>query len=108
MSHYQTVDALLSAIQREMEAQSIWEAVAPSDAALSSTEPFCVDTLAFTEWIQWLLLPKLRLMIKQDMALPQNSNIHVMAEEALKLTHANSATLLDLIKQLDQALTVHH
>ncbi|MCO4758205.1 MAG: YqcC family protein [Oceanospirillaceae bacterium] len=102
------VSALLSSIQSEMQSQQLWAAQSPSAEALSSQQPFCVDTLMFTEWVQWLMLPRLQMMIDQRTSLPQNSNMHAMAEEAFKRIEADTNQLLELIKALDEALNVRH
>lgn len=102
------VNALLSSIQVEMQSQQLWAAQSPSAEALSSQQPFCVDTLMFTEWVQWLMLPRLQMMIDQHASLPQNSNMHSMAEEAFKRIKADTDQLLELIKALDDALNVRH
>ncbi|MBE9397405.1 YqcC family protein [Pontibacterium sp. N1Y112] len=102
------VGALLSSIQSEMQSQQLWAETSPSAEALSSQQPFCVDTLMFTEWVQWLMLPRLQTMIEQNISLPQNSNMHAMAEEAFKRIEAKTDQLLELIKALDDALNVRH
>ncbi|GAA0690102.1 YqcC family protein [Marinobacterium maritimum] len=108
MSRVQHVSLLLIEIRAEMENIGLWKEDAPAAEALASVQPFCVDTLAFNEWIQWLLLPRLEMMIKQQLPLPQNSEIHPMAEEVFKQLEEDTDRLLDLIGQLDQALRVHH
>lgn len=102
------VSALLIAIREEMEMQKLWAEQSPSADALASTQPFCVDTLMFSEWIQWLMIPRLQMMITQQMPLPQNSNMHAMAEEAFKTLNADTTQLESLIQQLDKALNVRH
>ena len=102
------VSALLSSIQVEMQSQQLWAAQSPSAEALGSEQTFWVDTLVFTEWVQWLMLPRLQMMIEQDASLPQNSNMHAMAEEAFKRIDADTKQLLELIEALDDALNVRH
>jgi len=102
------VSTLLIAIREEMEAKQLWGEQSPSAEALASTQPFCVDTLTFSEWIQWLMIPRLQMMITQQMPLPQNSNIHAMAEEVFKTLATDTALLEELIRQLDDALNVRH
>ncbi|RFQ09873.1 pseudouridine synthase, partial [Pseudomonas sp. ATCC 13867] len=51
-------------IEREMRAIGLWGEERPSQEALSSQEPFCVDTLALEEWLQWIFLPRMKLIIE--------------------------------------------
>lgn len=108
MSRQQTVRQLLAEIRHEMQAIGLWQQQPPAPEALASTQPFCVDTLDFSEWLQWLLLPRLEEMIARDLPLPQNSDIQPMAEEVFKQLEADTEQLLALIGRLDQALRVHH
>lgn len=102
------VSALLLKIRTEMEELKLWQSSPPPTEALASTQPFCVDTLQFTEWLQWLLIPRLQEMIRQEIPLPQSSQIHPMAEEVFKQMEQDTGRLLELIGQLDQALCRLH
>lgn len=47
--------ALLSELEDELRQLGWWEQQAPSAQALQSQQPFCVDTLEFSQWLQWIL-----------------------------------------------------
>jgi len=72
-------DQLLQ-IERELRLLGWWSAQSPSVEALASQEPFCVDTLSFAQWLQWIFLPRMKLIIESDGALPVRSGIRPMAE----------------------------
>lgn len=108
MNRPEQVSLLLVEIRCEMETIGLWQPEPPAPEALASTQPFCVDTLDFTEWVQWLLLPRLEMMIQEQLPLPQNSEIHPMAEEVFKNLEQDTERLLDLIRQLDQTLRLVH
>ncbi len=67
-------------IERELRAQGWWDEVPPSEQALSSVEPFSVDTLDFEQWLQWIFLPKMKVILEEDLPLPSASGILAMAE----------------------------
>ncbi|MCF7201817.1 YqcC family protein [Pseudomonas oligotrophica] len=69
-------------IERELRMAGLWSDSAPSAQALASCEPFCVDTLAFEQWLQWVLLPRMKAILEGDRPLPQVSGISPMAEVA--------------------------
>lgn len=108
MSRHEQVSALLIDIRNEMQVTGLWQQQPPAPEALASPQPFCVDTLDFNEWVQWLLLPRLEQMIDRQLPLPQNSEIRPMAEEVFKQMDENTDHLLELISQLDNLLRVHH
>jgi uncharacterized protein YqcC (DUF446 family) len=92
----------LSAITKEMQHLGLWHDASPSQEKLASKLPFCVDTLTFCEWLQWIMFPKLFVIIETKANLPSKSNMSVMAQEALKREDANTEQLLKLITQLDK------
>jgi uncharacterized protein YqcC (DUF446 family) len=67
-------------IERELRRQGWWQAEPPSAEALASVEPFSVDTLDFDQWLQWVFLPRMKMIIEQDLPLPNASGILAMAE----------------------------
>jgi uncharacterized protein YqcC (DUF446 family) len=105
MQRTEQVSVLLLKIRTEMEALELWQSSPPSAQALASTQPFCIDTLHFTEWLQWLLIPRLQEMIRQELPLPQSSQIQPMAEEVFKQMQADTDALLALINRLDETLS---
>ncbi len=100
-----TLAQQLSAIESELRRLGLWRENAPSDAALSSTVPFCIDTLSLAQWLQWILIPRIREVLRRGQPLPGNSNIHAIAEESFKEFGQESARLLMLIATLDQTLS---
>ncbi len=76
---YALADQLLL-IERELRALGWWSESRPAPEALASPEPFCVDTLALEQWLQWIFLPRMKLILESDSALPQASGILAMAE----------------------------
>ncbi len=107
-SKTQSVTLLLEQIEAEMLRVNLWSDQKPSTEALNSSQPFCVDTLAFSEWLQWLLLPRLSRMIETSIPLPTECAIHEYATEAFGDINTDILQLLQLIKNLDQTLTTEH
>ena len=86
-------------IERELRVQGWWQEEAPSAEALASPEPFCVDTLAFEQWLQWILLPRMKAIVEADHPLPQASGICAMAE--LVYREARVVSLLEALRAFD-------
>lgn len=108
MSQHQQLAGLLREIEAEMRNLELWQSVPPSDAALASPEPFCIDTLSFCEWVQWIMVPRFGLMIEQRLPLPTASDIATMAEEAFKDIDGDTDQLLALIAEIDRTLRALH
>jgi len=108
MGPHAELSQLLLKIEAEMRAWSLWAATPPADSALQSLQPFCIDTLDFWQWVQWIMVPRFRQMIEQRQPLPQGSNIAPMAEEALCGSNVKSNKLAEYFNALDLLLTLRH
>lgn len=65
-------------IERELRALGWWEQEPPNAEALASQEPFCVDSLRFEQWLQWILLPRMKQLLEDGATLPTASGIQEM------------------------------
>lgn len=101
MSQAQSVQQLLDGINEEMIRLDLWQSTLPSKEALDSEEPFCCDTLTFCQWLEFVLLPKMTMLIDSNLPLPTHFEILPMAQESWKNESIDSAQLLVLIEQLD-------
>lgn len=94
-------DALLE-LERELRALDLWSMQPPSIAALSSREPFCVDTLSFELWLQWVFIPRMVQIIESDGVVPPGCHIQPMGEEAFAPLGRRGHGLLVIIGRIDQ------
>ena len=83
-----------------------WDNKQPPVAALSSPEPFCLDTLNLEQWLQWVLLPRMKYILETQKPLPQRSAISEYAEECFVKNDPHMAKLLALIKRFDELITI--
>ncbi|MFZ6050213.1 YqcC family protein [Pseudomonas sp. CR3202] len=91
-------------IERELRGLGWWAEVAPSADALASQTPFCVDTLAFEEWLQWIFLPRMKIILENDLELPHASGIRAMAEEVYRDRAAEVGGLLEALGAFDRLI----
>ena len=104
MTIYLQAQQLLAAIEVELKNAALWNEIPPSVEALASTTPFCIDTMAFADWLQFVFLVKMSKLVAMQMPLPENMAIQPMAEEAFKPLTADTRKLLSLILSFDQLL----
>lgn len=98
---YKKVAVLVFELEAELRRQGLWSEQRPSDEALSSTQPFAVDTLTFTEWLQFIFVPKMEYLLNHSFPLPKGCHIKPMAEEALKDIEVDVQKLLEIIEHID-------
>lgn len=90
-----------------MRLAELWEAHPPSPERLMSDIPFCHDTLAFSQWLQWIFIPRLRAILEGSHSLPQACAIAPIAEDALALISSDTSTLLLHLQRIDYLITSH-
>lgn len=92
-------------IERELRVLGWWAAEPPSAEALASQEPFCVDSLTFEQWLQWIFLPRMKQLLEAGAELPSVSGIQAMAEMVYREQPGVARRLLELLGEFDGLLT---
>lgn len=99
------VAEILMDVEKELRDLQLWEFELPSEEALASTQPFAIDTLTFPQWLQFIFIPRLYIMVEQCMPLPNVSGVKPMAEEYFQVLNSNSATLILHLERMDNLLS---
>ncbi|MDH5229357.1 MAG: YqcC family protein [Gammaproteobacteria bacterium] len=103
MDKYFELANIVDDIEDELRCLQLWQNDRPDTLALQSTKPFCSDTLQFEQWLQWVFIPRLRLLIDNELDLPNQSQIHEYARSCLEQTPAHER-FLQLLMELDQLI----
>lgn len=108
MSEHQKIndvaDGLLR-IERELRRLGAWSEDPPGKEALGSTQPFAVDALTFTEWLQFIFLTRMKELIEHGQPLPAVSGMAPMAEEYFRGRPESGAELVHELELMDQLLS---
>jgi len=88
-------------LEAQMRQLKVWEAEPPSQQALASTQPFAVDTLSFNQWLQFVFIAKMEILLQQGLPLPESCELLPMAEEAFQPLGADALPLLHTIDNID-------
>lgn len=91
-------------IEQALRIHGLWGSASPSARALASVEPFCVDTLRFEEWLQWVFLPRMKAIVEHDQPLPRVSGIGAMAEMVYAERIEGLADLLSALQRFDSLI----
>jgi uncharacterized protein YqcC (DUF446 family) len=103
--HAAELAALLRELEAALHAASLWESVPPAPAALESVEPFCVDTLALPQWLQWIFLPRMRALLDARAALPPKCGVAAMAEMFfIAREDAAALRIVAVLRDIDRAV----
>ena len=95
----------LNAIEDALKAQAWWQETPPTAQDLASTLPFGVDTLSLAQWLQFILLARLRAMLAAGVALPSEISVYPMAQQSFAGLEQDTRHLTEAIAQLDEALS---
>lgn len=99
------ITEVLLELEAALKAADLWEATEPCAAALASQEPFCIDTLNFGQWLQFVFIVRISLMIRQGAPLPQKSDIAAMAEEYFSGSPHQAQALIPILRKFDQLIS---
>ncbi|KPZ57984.1 MULTISPECIES: YqcC family protein [unclassified Pseudoalteromonas] len=104
---YQQTQAYLNQLSTLLKKHKLWQ-ITPIEAnRLQSQVPFCHDTMAFEQWLQFVFIEKMQQLITLNQPLPQNFAIAPMAEMAL-VGKTGSGEIIALLSELDAFLGNPH
>ncbi len=98
-------DVLLE-VEATLRISGKWDEDSPDSNALASKQPFCVDTLEFEQWLQWIFLPRMKTTLEETKPHPTTSGIFVYAHECLHKNDPSTGSLLKLIKTFDELIKI--
>ena len=104
MSNHIQIASLLIDIEAELRRLQQWQHESPTPEALASTEPFCVDTLTFVQWLQFIFLPRMHALAATQQLPPGRCEIKPLAEVYFRDVGLDVARLLTAIGALDNAV----
>ncbi|MDX1757460.1 MAG: YqcC family protein [Marinobacter sp.] len=100
----QVTDSLLQ-IELELRRLDAWSATPPAPEALQSNQPFAVDTLEFTEWLQFIFIRRMKTLVEKGAPLPSVSGMAPMAEEHFRGRDESGQRLIRELEVMDQLLS---
>ncbi|MCU4676960.1 YqcC family protein [Catenovulum sp. 2E275] len=101
MTQNQHLDMLLTELEQALKQVNLWQQTRPSAQALASTQPFCIDTLSFEQWLQFIFIEKMRILLQTKQALPTTLALLPLAEEVYKNSQFDKQILLNVIVKID-------
>jgi len=103
--HFENTADLLEELSKALQRLNLWQEQRPSILEVSSSAPFCCDTLTFEQWLQFVFIERISLMINQGQSLPTKIALTPMAEVSFKHLSGQAEFLLVIIRKIDKTLT---
>ena len=91
----------LQSIELAMRQSDLWQTQIPTAEELASIQPFAVDRLALHQWLQFIFIPQMSIVVEQQLPLPQSCAIAPMAETVYASSSADLMSLIDALRQFD-------
>ncbi len=103
---YQELSFHLQRMEEELHTLGWWSDEPPDTHAMASTAPFCHDRMEFHQWLQWVMLPGFRRLIRQESPLPRECAITPMAEMAWREEDPSRVRkLVRILRDIDSHVT---
>lgn len=93
--------ARIDAIEAELRRLGLWADEAPGPEAFEGRAAFLADTMAFTTWLQFVFIPRVRAVLGGDGSFPSQSMVGVQAVRELD-GYPDSSTLVTLLSEFDR------
>ncbi|PLW67493.1 YqcC family protein [Pseudohalioglobus lutimaris] len=102
--HTEIAEVLID-IEAHLRRLNMWEQIPPSTQALASSEPFCVDTMTLTQWLQFVFIPTIYQMIEDGESLPEQCGIAPMGEAFFRDSSHGVEDLIASLRKIDELLS---
>lgn len=103
--HVARVADSLIQIEIELRRIGVWESSPPPREALQSTQPFGIDRLEFTQWLQFVFISRMKVLIEAGQPLPEVSGMAPMAEEHFSAREESGQSLIEELAKMDRLLS---
>ena len=99
------IAAQLIELEAGLRQLGLWSGDVRSPESLVSDQPFAVDVHEMEQWLQYVFLPTLYNLLKQDAPMPEQCAIAPMAEETLGKKPIPCKALIATLRDLDRLIT---
>ncbi|HKE27605.1 MAG TPA: YqcC family protein [Bryobacteraceae bacterium] len=89
MDCYQAAAVYADRIERQLRARNAWQAEPPPAGAFESQTAFFADTMTFYQWLQFVLVPRVREIVERRGQFPAKSSVGAYAVRELDGTDAD-------------------
>ena len=101
----QALPGSMKSVEQALSELALHSTVPPSPEAFASVQPFCVDTMSFPQWVQFVFLPKLEGMLEGGESMPPWCDVAPMAEEYFRNLEQDGSLLIEALRRLDELVT---
>jgi uncharacterized protein YqcC (DUF446 family) len=93
--------SLADRLEAELHALGAWADEPPGPGVLEGGGAFGMNTMAFTQWLSWVLVPRLREVADGSVPAPPSSQVAAHAVREFDGWH-DAARLEELLREVDE------
>jgi uncharacterized protein YqcC (DUF446 family) len=93
-------------LEAELRNLGRWQDDPPPASAFECQRPFFGDTMAFTQWLQFVLLARIRQVVAEKGAFPRHSQVGAYAVREFD-TDYDAQSLVPILSQFDEFIEGH-
>ena len=90
----------IAAIEAEMKSIGMWQTTPLPPAAMNFKKAFAMDTMAYSQWLQFIFIPRVKQIIAQHGNFPSSSSVGAQAIREFD-GDTNAANLITLLCEFD-------
>lgn len=98
----QIITQCLNDIEQVLQDHQLWQETSPEQEAFLSEQPFFLDTMGPCQWLQWVLIPRLKRLVSAGEMLPERLAITAYYEQVLSPEEPVYTPLLIKLNHLDR------
>ncbi len=100
MDSYEEAASYGDQIEKELRAIGVWQSQPPPPAAFESKQAFFSDTMTFYQWLQFVLLARVRAIVASRGEFPDESSVGTYAVRQLD-GESEAGKLTDVLCEFD-------
>ncbi|WP_025732055.1 YqcC family protein [Carnimonas nigrificans] len=106
MSQRTELSEALTRLEAAMRAAGIWKEEVPTPEAFASREPFSLDTMSLPQWLRYVFIARLRVMLSEGQPLPVSSSIAPAAQVYLpQLSEGARMPVVQTLQEIDDLIS---
>ena len=103
MPDRETVNARIDEIEVEMRRIGLWSEKPPAPEAFDFHRAFAMDTMAFSQWLQFIFVPRVNQIIESGEPFPTHSSVGAQAVREFD-GEPDASHLCTLLSQFDHLI----
>ena len=104
MNKKEKIKRLLEQLENNLKISELWSTEEISEEKFSSKLPFCADTMSYPEWLQFVFIKKMQMLVEEDGDLPSASGLFPMAQVYFGCDIFRYRELAGILLKLDRTL----